>query len=261
VSAVPRAPFERKLVSKTYDGLATEPLYSRDAAARPITGRTPGMPWQVMARTSIPIPRPPTAKPCTTRKRRDRTVAVCGSTGPTVRHREQRGRSARVLQDVRSTPAFRSTAGGRQPEIVAAALSDAEERGTAPEAADVRFGFDLLGICDGRRAPPWDEHGARFAAQISALAGQGHKGPFAVADGRAIHNAGGSEAQELAFALSVALAYLRVLEAGGVALENARRMIYFRLAADADQFMTTAKFRALRKLWARIEEACGLLPT
>ncbi len=37
-------------------------------------------------------------------------------------------------------------------------------------------------------------------------------------------------------------------------------MIYFRLAADADQFLTTAKFRALRKLWARVEEACGLSP-
>ena len=36
------------------------------------------------------------------------------------------------------------------------------------------------------------------------------------------------------------------------------RMIYFRLAADADQFLTIAKFRALRKLWARVEEACGL---
>ena len=37
-------------------------------------------------------------------------------------------------------------------------------------------------------------------------------------------------------------------------------MIYFRLAADADQFLTIAKFRALRKLWARVEEACGLAP-
>src|SRR5262249_3910703 len=44
------------------------------------------------------------------------------------------------------------------------------------------------------------------------------------------------------------------------ALGDARRMIGFRLAADADQFLTTAKFRALRKLWARIEEACGLTP-
>src|SRR5262249_22717615 len=36
--------------------------------------------------------------------------------------------------------------------------------------------------------------------------------------------------------------------------------IYFRLSADADQFLTIAKFRALRKLWARIEQACGLAP-
>ena len=73
-----------------------------------------------------------------------------------------------------------------------------------------------------------------------------------------IHNAGGSEAQELAFALSVALAYLRALEAEGVGLETARRMIFFRLSADADQFLTIAKFRALRKLWARVEVSCGL---
>ena len=30
--------------------------------------------------------------------------------------------------------------------------------------------------------------------------------------------------------------------------------------ADADQFLTLAKFRALRLLWARIEESCGLTP-
>jgi len=37
-------------------------------------------------------------------------------------------------------------------------------------------------------------------------------------------------------------------------------MIYARLAADADQFLTMAKFRALRLLWARVEEASGLAP-
>ena len=35
-------------------------------------------------------------------------------------------------------------------------------------------------------------------------------------------------------------------------------MIDFRLAADADEFLTLAKFRALRRLWAAIERACGL---
>ena len=37
-------------------------------------------------------------------------------------------------------------------------------------------------------------------------------------------------------------------------------MVYARLSADADQFLTLAKFRALRLLWARIEQACGLTP-
>jgi methylmalonyl-CoA mutase len=32
------------------------------------------------------------------------------------------------------------------------------------------------------------------------------------------------------------------------------------MAADADQLLTIAKFRALRKLWARVEEACGVKP-
>src|SRR5260370_900084 len=76
----------------------------------------------------------------------------------------------------------------------------------------------------------------------------------------AVHDAGGSEAQELAFALALALAYLRTLEAGGIALDSARAAISFRLSADADQFLTMAKFRALRLLWARIEKACGLAP-
>ena len=75
-----------------------------------------------------------------------------------------------------------------------------------------------------------------------------------------MHDAGGTEAQELAFALAAAVAYLRAFEAGGIALDAARRMIAFRLTADADQFLTIAKFRALRRLWQRVEESCGLAP-
>ncbi len=60
--------------------------------------------------------------------------------------------------------------------------------------------------------------------------------------------------------LAAGVAYLRALDAGGCELDAARAMIYFRLAADADQFLTVAKFRALRKLWARVENACGLTP-
>jgi len=126
----------------------------------------------------------------------------------------------------------------------------------------MRFGFDPLGAMAMRgTAPmPWPELAPLVAGLIGDLVKQGFAGPFAVADGRPVHAAGGSEAQELAFVLANAVAYLRALEAGGIALETARRLIYFRLAADQDQFLTTAKFRAVRKLWARVEEACGLEP-
>jgi methylmalonyl-CoA mutase len=131
-----------------------------------------------------------------------------------------------------------------------------------PAATNVRFGYDPVTAVaiSGKIPMPWSELAPVVARLIGSLAGAGFKGPFAVGDGRSIHNAGGSEAQELAFALASAVAYLRALEAGGMALSAARDAIYFRLTADADQFLTMAKFRAARKLWARIEAACGLTP-
>ena len=89
---------------------------------------------------------------------------------------------------------------------------------------------------------------------------RGFAGTQVVADGRVIHDAGGSEAQELAFALGAAVQYLRVLEAAGLGLDEARKAVAVLLAADADQFLTTAKMRAMRQLWARVESACGLAP-
>ena len=137
-----------------------------------------------------------------------------------------------------------------------------KRRGTAPAATDIRFGFDPISVAavSGGGLPSADELVAIFDRDIRELAAQGFRGPFALADGRPIYNAGGSEAQELAYVLAVAAAYLRALETGGRALDAARAMIHFRLVADADQLLTIAKFRALRKLWARIEDACGLSP-
>src|SRR5262249_52843663 len=108
-------------------------------------------------------------------------------------------------------------------------------RGVAPAATDIRFGFDPLGAMVAAGASPlaWHDLAALFAGPVRDLSAQGFNGPFAVADGRVVHAAGGSEAQELAYALGVALAYLRAIQAGGTPLDQARRMIFFRFAADA----------------------------
>jgi methylmalonyl-CoA mutase len=76
-------------------------------------------------------------------------------------------------------------------------------------------------------------------------------------DGPAFHNLGASASWELAGGVAAAVAYLRLLSDGGVAVPDALRQIAFRFAADDDQFMTIAKLRAARQLWARVAEVAG----
>src|SRR6201991_3068110 len=137
-----------------------------------------------------------------------------------------------------------------------------EARKIDPANVDLHFNYQALSTIAvrGSAAASWAEFEKPFGKVIADLIGRGFKGPFALADGRPVHDAGGSEAQELAFTLAVGLAYLRMMEAGGIGLDAARSALSFRLSADADQFLTLAKFRALRLLWARIEQACGLTP-
>jgi methylmalonyl-CoA mutase len=151
------------------------------------------------------------------------------------------------------------------PQSRMAAIHVAElvkRRGLSPASCDIRFGLDPLGAGAVWGSSPyaWAEIVPAVTGAVNGLAAMGFKGPFAAADGRVVHDAGGSEVQELAFALAAAVAYLRAIEQAGVALDEAQGMVYARLTADADQFLTLAKFRAMRLLWARIEEACGLTP-
>ncbi|ORA83462.1 methylmalonyl-CoA mutase small subunit [Mycolicibacter kumamotonensis] len=104
----------------------------------------------------------------------------------------------------------------------------------------------------GRPAPAIDE----VIAAASRAAGQ--RGVRAIAvNGPALHNLGAGAVEELAGALAVAVAYLRLLTDAGLSVAGAARQISFRIAADDDQFMTIAKIRAVRQLWARVTEVAG----
>jgi methylmalonyl-CoA mutase len=76
-------------------------------------------------------------------------------------------------------------------------------------------------------------------------------------DGPAFHNLGASASWELAASIAAAVGYLRTLADGGIAPRDALRQISFRFTADDDQFMTIAKLRAARQLWARVAEVVG----
>ena len=260
------APFER-LVGKTYDGVKIEPIYQRAANAQLIAGRGAAQPWQIMQRVDHPD-----AVQANAQALHDLENGATGLTLVFAGATAARGAGLpptaealkRALQDI-----YLDAGIGIEfeigPQSRDAALHFAEllkARGVAPANVDVRFGFDPIGAAAvwGSSPYPWTDIAPAVAGGAAMLAGAGFKGPFVAADGRVVHDAGGTEAQELAFVLASSVAYLRALEAGGIALADARSMIYARLSADADQFLSMAKFRALRLLWARVEDSCGLKP-
>ncbi len=138
----------------------------------------------------------------------------------------------------------------------------AQERRLTSASLDVDFGHDPIGDFARTGASAWapDTIGREAAALSRVLRDSGFSGRFFLADGRPYHEAGAGEAQELACVVATGVAYLRRLEAQGLGLDEACKEIGFLLAADADQFLTLAKFRALRRLWARVESSCGLDP-
>ena len=71
-------------------------------------------------------------------------------------------------------------------------------------------------------------------------------------------DAGAGDVDQLAFAIATGVAYLRDLEAAGVDAAAAFGQIEFRVSANADEFLTIARLRALRRLWARVGEVSGV---
>jgi methylmalonyl-CoA mutase len=266
-AALKGASFEKRLVSQTYDGLRVEPLYPRAAGAEPVAGRAPGAPWTLMQRVDHSDPAKANAQALHDLENGATGLAIVMAGAVSANGFGLDGSAAAIERvfdniqlDAGITIDFNLSRANRSAVQHFAAL--VERRKIPAAAVQLLAGLNPIGglAVTGGSPRAWSELSKYFADAVRALAGQGFRGPFAVADGRIIHNAGGSEAQELSFAIACAVTYLRALEAGGIPLDAARGMIYFRLSADADEFLTIAKFRALRKLWARVEAACGLTP-
>jgi len=260
------APFE-KLVGKSYDGLKIEPIYRRAHDAAPVAGRPAAAPWKIMQRIDHPDAAMANAQALHDLENgaTGLTLVFAGANGAYGFGLEPSAEAIEKVLDGVFIDAGIAIELQIGPQSRMAAIHVAEyvkRKGLTPAACDIRFGLDPIGACAVWGSSPyaWPEIVPAVTGAIKGLAGIGFKGPFAVADGRVIHDAGGSEVQELAFVLAAGVAYLRALEDAGVALEDTQGMIYARLAADADQFLTMAKFRALRLLWARVEAASGLAP-
>ncbi len=259
--------FDKKLVSVTADGLKIAPLYDKAVGRGPLAARAPGAPWAVVQRVDHPDAAESNALALTDLENGATGLALVFAGSPAAYgfglEPTQDAVEAALADIYLDAGVEIAVDAGSKTRDVARILTDlVKARRLDPGMTRIRFGFDPLGglAATGTLREGWGQVSPNFAKAVRERLDLGFTAPVVAADARIVHAAGGSEAQELAYALSCAVAYLRALEASGLALGKARDAIEFRLAADADQFMTIAKFRALRKLWARVEEACGLEP-
>ncbi|MEM8686984.1 MAG: methylmalonyl-CoA mutase family protein [Pseudomonadota bacterium] len=249
------ADFEKRLVTTTYDGLRLQPIYgqSREAALP----RKSGAGWAILQRADMP-----SIEDANAQALRDLeagasglTVLVAGHGGPSGF-----GVNAATVADfdrlldgvyLEMIP-LRLDAGPKTAEAAAALLGLYEKRGLDATKADISLGHDPIGQLA--------LHGAPVNESPLSAVPAGDAITVFQADGRTFHNAGASEAQELAGALASALTYVRWLEASGFALDGAVRQVSMVLSVDADMFLSAAKLRAARLLWARVQEAMDLAP-
>ncbi|SHL61075.1 methylmalonyl-CoA mutase family protein [Roseibium suaedae] len=257
-----------RLTGKTEDGLAISPLYDRRADAMPRSARRPGAPWRVMCR--VDHPDLDTANALLLEELEggaDGFDLVLDSSayarGYGVTGEDVAGFSRLLDGVLLDLVQIRIDGGYESSSVLAMLLILAEQRGIDPASLNIISCSDYiskLGHTDLlRNSVPY------LARRIIDLAGfvrgKGLKGPLLCADGRLWHDRGATPVQELAFALSSGLQYLRDVDTGGFSLEDMTGYISFALAADADQVSTIAKARALRRLWASVLSQCGMPAT
>jgi methylmalonyl-CoA mutase len=75
--------------------------------------------------------------------------------------------------------------------------------------------------------------------------------------GHPYHNGGASATQELAFTLATAVEYLRAMQDRGLSIDDTAPRIRFSFSIGSNFFMEIASLRAARMLWAKIVQAFG----
>ena len=252
------------LVTRTDDGIGVEPLYPAAAVSGSTAGRRP---CTIVSRLDIAEPDPANATALDELENgADGLVLTFAGAAPARGFglvadaasidRALRGVELDLLRLRLEPPPF----SGFEAARLLVAVAGTRRLDATALALDA--GLDPLGDTARAGTPPepWPALAKRTAEAAKVLQGLGLEGPLLRADARPYHEAGASEAQELASILATAVTYLRCLDGAGLPLDAARRTLSFLLVADADHVLTMSKFRALRRLWARVEESCGLAP-
>jgi methylmalonyl-CoA mutase len=248
------------LTRRTADGLAIEPLYPAPWAgstANPARAPAVDRPWDI--RAPIRQPEPSAAHDALLTALEGGAASVLlgidpgGDSGVAIDSSEA---LARLLDGVLTDIAPIALDAGFLGPQAAYWLSAATK---ASPAAPLAFHLDPLGAfaAAGASPGPIESHLIAAANTAARLSTTHPKASLFLASGAVVHEAGGTAAEELAFALAAALGYAKALVRAGLSMEAALGGIVLGLITDVDPLVSIAKLRAARILWTRFTQVCG----
>ena len=284
------APFEKKMFTKTYEGITFDPMYTRKHTEDILPkGVMPGMgdylrgvdaagyigkPWGIAQACDETLPAEnnellrhehdkgatiyhivlDTASRAGVDARQAETVGDTGTSVTTVE-------DMHVLLtglDLAKFPLYVYAGANAVPLL---ALVAAARRASGEDMAEVRgiVGADPIGAlaADGKLPASLDAHYDSLAAAARwATVNAPHlRTVFVRSD--VYSNGGANDVQEVASVLATATAYLRALCERGLTIDEAASQIAFVFSMGANFFLQIAKLRAVRPLWAQIVGAFG----
>jgi methylmalonyl-CoA mutase len=286
------APFEKKLVSRTYEGIELQPLYRQEDIERlphldSLPGFTPYVrgshplghtekPWEVAQEYAYSTPgalnealladlgRGLTAVNLSldpaTRLGLDVDAAPAesvGRGGVSVSSLDDLGKALNRI-DLEATPLF-VQAGAMGLPFAALLVALVRKQAKSPERLRGCVGMDPLGVLgrDGNTPRSLERSYDEIAQFTSwAIANAPQLQTISVAS-HPYHDAGGTVTQELAFALATGVEYLRAMQARGLSIDEVAPRMRFVLSISSQCFMEIAKLRAARPLWAKAVKAFG----
>lgn len=265
--ALKGASFDDALVSRSDDGIAFGPIYDRYTQSRGLRRRASINHWKIVQRVDDPDPARANRQAHEDVENGASGLAVIFAGAPNAfgyglpSDKESMARAldgisfdrTHVRVDVH--PNYRGSADWL--------LEYLGSRRVSPEKLSLSFGIDPAARFAGTGQLRVSIE-ALLASMPQSLAGffaLGVPGVLLEADGRVYHNAGATEAQELGAMIATAVSHMRMFEDARQPLVYSAAYIGFALSVDQDQFMSIAKLRALRLLWRRVQQECGIEPS
>ena len=284
------APFEKKMFTKTYEGITFDPMYTRKHTEDILPkGVMPGMgdylrgvdaagyigkPWGIAQACDETLPAENNEL---LRHEHDKGATIyhivldtASRTGVDARQAEtvgDTGTSVTTVEDMHvlltgldlaKFPLYVYAGANAVPLL---ALVAAARRASGEDMAQVRgiVGADPIGAlaADGKLPVSLDAHYDSLAAAARwATVNAPHlRTVFVRSD--VYSNGGANDVQEVASVLATATAYLRALCERGLTIDEAASQIAFAFSMGANFFLQIAKLRAVRPLWAQIVGAFG----